>query len=327
MNDIQRVVFDAIKAEDAKTKKDYNQALREKILDVMGMETWDYYAFMDNQYKIFAIIRDMFPVMTKAGLQNKFDRWVDFHDVAVGDKPYFTVEDNNIYATVTTSRGNADVDRQAIKDRKFSVTTANESIKFYDELDRFMTGEITIERMTMKALDAHLNSTALKISDAIYNSYSSVGTNYKATGAFDSSTLNSIIEHVKASTGASKVQIFGTSTALSNVDDIAGRSDAEIEQFNGMGFYGYFRGHELIALPQAYRPNTSSQTFAVNTNYLVIVPADTKIGKVVFEGDVFIKSTDSTDRNDKQLEIMYDRRMGVAAITVAEGQYGIYKFA
>lgn len=327
MKDIQRVVFDAIKAEDLKTKQEYNDVLRKRILDVMGTDKWDYYTFMDNQYKVFAIISEMFPVMTKAGLVGKFDRWVDFHDVAVGDKPYFTVEDNDIYATVTTSRGNADVDRQKINDRKFTVTTANESIKFYDELDRFMTGEITIERMTMKAVEAHLNSTAIKISDAIYNSYSAVGTNFKATGSFDAATLNLIIENVKAASGASKVQIFGTSTALSNVGDIAGRSDAEIEQFNGMGFYGFFRGHELIALPQAYRPNTSGQTFAINTNYLVIVPAEIKIGKVVFEGDTFIKATESDVRNDKQLEVLYDRRMGVGAITVAEGRYGIYKFA
>lgn len=324
---IQKVVFDAINAEDNMTKKQFEDVLREKILDVLGSETWDYYEFMDKQYKVFAIISEMFPVMTKAGLANKFDRWVDFHDVAVGDKPFFTVEDNEIYSTITTSRGNADIDRQTIKDRKFSVSTQNEAIRFYDELDRFMTGEITIERMTMKAVDAHLNSTAIKVSDAIYNSYSSIATPFKVTGAYDADNLNSIIENVKAATGATKVQIFGTSTALSNIDDIAGRSDAEVEQFNGMGFYGYFRGHELISLPQAYRPNTASNTFAVNVNYLIIVPADTKIGKVVFEGDVFIKAVDSNVRSDKQLEILYDRRMGVAAVTVAEGQFGMYKFA
>lgn len=327
MKDLQKVVFDALSAEDTGMKKQYNDVLRERILDVLGTDEWNYYAFMEKKYQVFAIMAEMFPVMTKAQLAGKFDRFADFHDVAVGDSPYFITEDNNIYATVTTSRGNADVDRQKIVDKKFNIPTVVESIKLYDELDRFMKGEITVERMTTKAVDAHANSIAIKISDAIYNSYSAVGTPWKATGAFDASVLNLIIENVKAATGAARVQIFGTSTALSNVADIAGYSDEEKLLFNGIGYYGSFRGHDLIALPQAYRPNTETNVFAVNNDYLLILPADEKIVKVVFEGEVWIDSVDSKIRSDKQLEIQYDRNVGVGAITTVDGMYGLYRFS
>lgn len=323
---IKKVTFDAVKAEDLTTRKQFNEALREKIKEVVGGE-WNYYSFMDKKYQVFEIIADMFPVAVQASLAGKFERFADFHDTAMGDQNVFTVEDNEIYPVWTASRGNGDIERQKIVDRKFTVPTQTKSIKFYDELDRFMAGDITVDRMTMKAVDAHGNYVGSLISDTIYNSYSAVGTNYKFTGAYDADELNTIIEGVKAATGADRVQIFGTTTALSNVADIAGYSDAEILQFNGQGYYGSFRGNDLIALPQAYKAGVDPKEFAVSSNHLIILPADQKIVKVAFEGAPFVGMQEGLDRNDKQIEILYDRRVGASAITVTEGLYGLYFFS
>lgn len=327
MSDIQKTAYNAVTGNDANlTKKQLNDAIREKIKDVCG-GTFDYYKYMNKQWEIFAIIAELMPAATQASLAGKFDSFAEFKDTAMGDKNYFNVEDNRIYPLVTSARGNSDVERNKIIDRNLTVVTERKAITFYDELDNFMAGKITIERMSEKAVEAHGHFVGELVSDTIYNSYSAVNTLYKFTGAYDAAELVTIIEQVKAATGADRLQIFGTTTALANITDVAGTSDREKERFNGFGFYDTFRGTDLIALPQSYRAGTDPQTLAVNNANLIILPADEKIVKVVFEGVPVINSGESKDRNDEQIEISYARRVGAVALTVPEGMYGLYRFS
>ena len=318
---LQFTAFEAV----ANNDEAMGQAIRDKINEVCGGE-WNYWAFMENQYKVYALISQLMPSAENAGLKDKFNRFADFHDVAMGEKQYFDVEDNEIYTLYTCSRGNGDIERRKIVDRKITVATVAKAIKLYAEFDSFMAGTIDLGRLSEKAVTAHINFIGELISDTIYNSYSSVGTDYKATGTFDEATLLGIMEDVKAATGATRLQIWGSVTALSNVSDIFGYSDAQKELANGLGYYGNFRGADLIALPQAYASG-SVGTFKVNNNYIIILPADEKIVKVVFEGNAYVGMADGMDRNDEQTEIIYKRRIGAAALTLPVGKYGLYKFA
>lgn len=325
LTDIQKLFRDAYTGISSNySKDDLQNAVRNAIQDACGGE-WNYYNFMDNRYKVFAIIAENMPVAMNASLAGRFGEFAEFKDTAMGDLNYFTVEDNTIYPIYTSARGNGDVERQKIIDRNFSVPTQMKTVKLYDELDRFMSGKIDFARMTDKATTAHENYVGQLISDAIYGSYASVGTPFKATGAFDAATLQDIMENVKAATGAERLNVWGATSALGNITDGAGYSDRAKDGFNSVGFYDTFRGADLFALPQAYQPGT--QNFAVNRDYIIVLPANEKIVKVVFEGETLVNMNDGMNRNDLQPEILYGRRVGASAITVAEGKYGIYKFA
>lgn len=324
LTDTQRLFLDAYTGVSANySKNDLQEAVRNAVKDACGGE-WNYYNFMDNRYKVFSIIAQNMPVVMNASLAGKFGQFAEFKDTAMGDLNYFTVEDNTVYPILTSARGNGDVERQKIVDRNFSVPTQMKIVKFYDEFDRFMAGKIDLARMTDTATTGFEHYVGQLISDSIYNAYASVGTPFKATGVFDAPTLQGIIEHVKAATGAERLNIWGTTTALGNISDGAGYSDNAKDRFNNLGYYDTFRGTDLFALPQGYKPQT--QTFAVNTDYVIILPANEKIVKVVFEGEALVNMNDGMNRNDLQPEILYGRRVGAAAITVPEGKFGIYKF-
>lgn len=318
-SELQQLAYDAIN-----TDISLGDAVREKIKEICGGE-WNYYRFMDKKNQVFEIISELMPAATQAGLGDKFNGFADFKDTAMGDKPYFVVEDNKNYPVYTSARGNGDIERHKIVDRNFKVDTDAKSIKFYDELDMFMANKIDLGRLTEKAVSAHGNYVGQLIATTIYNSYSSVGTDYKATGSFDADTLLGIIEQVKSETGAERLQIFGSVTALANISDGFGYSDGSKDSANQLGFYDTFRGTDLIALPQA--KVAGGTTFAVNNSYVIILPADEKIVKVLFEGEPFVGMADNMDRNDLQTEILYSRRIGAAAITAVDGAYGLYKFA
>jgi hypothetical protein len=325
MTDLQKLAFDASNsiARDGYTKEQLNDAVRNAVKDACGGE-WNYYKFMENRYKVFAIMAEIMPVSMHANLAGKFDGFAEFKDTAVGDKPYFIVEDQTTYPVVTIARGNQDIDRNKIIDRNFTIATITKGIKFYEELDMFMAGKMDMGRLTEKASIGMANYTGELISDTIYNSYSAVGTNYKVTGAFDASTLANLIEHIKAANSVDTVQIFGTTTGLVNVADGFGYSDRAKDSANSVGYYGTFRGTDLFALPQAYGAGTTA--FKVNTTSIIILPASEKIVKVLFEGEALINMTDGMGRNDMQPEIFFSRRIGAGAITVPEGKYGLYRF-
>ena len=322
----QKLAYDAVTGipKEGFTKEQMNEAVRNIVREACGGE-WNYYRFMENQYKVFAIMAEVMPVAMGASLGNKFDGFCDFKDTALGDKPYFWVEDSMVYPVYTSARGNGDIERQRIVDRNFTVPTNIKSIKFYEEFDLFMAGKMDMARLTEKATISMANYVGELISDTIYGSYAAVDTEFKATGAYAAATLATIIENVKAATGADRLQIFGTTTALGNVADGAGYSDRARDGFNALGYYDTFRGTDLYALPQAYAAST--KTFKVNTAHIIILPANEKIAKVLFEGDALVAMKDGTNRNDMQPEVLFTRRIGAAAITVPEGKFGFYKFS
>lgn len=326
-SDNQKLVYDATTGsiKEGFTKEQMNESVRNVVREACGGE-WNYYKFMENRYKVFAIMAEVFPVAMNASLAGKFDDFADFKDTALGDKPYFRVEDNQVYPVYTAARGNGDIERQKIIDRNFTIPTVIKSIKFYDEFDLFMAGKMDMARLTEKATISMVNYVGELISDTIYGSYAAIDTEFKATGAFAVATLVSIIENVKAATGADRLQIFGTTTALAVVaGDGTGYSDRAKDEFNSLGYYSTFRGTDLIALPQAYRAQT--QTLAINSAHIIILPAGEKIAKVLFEGEALVDMKDGMNRNDMQPEVLFTRKIGAAAITVPEGKFGFYKFA
>ncbi len=323
MEGISRIAFDAITGNPVgKTKLEMSNAVRAAVLEACGGE-WNYYKFMDNEFKVYAIISEVMTSAMNASFANRFSAFADFKDEAMGDKTYFTVEDAKVYPMYSVARGDGDVERQKIIDRKFKVDTVKKAIKLYEELDQFMAGRMDFGRLVEKATIAWENYIGLLISDTMYGSYAAVDTPYKATGAYDADTLAGIIEHVKAATSAVGLQIWGSSTALGSISDGFGYSDAAKDRANSLGYWGEFRGTTMFEFPQAYRP--LSQTLGVNTAHIIILPADEKIIKVVFEGEVFVGRSEG-ERNDEQIEFKISRRVGAGAIVLPEGNFGIYKF-
>jgi hypothetical protein len=325
MNDLQKLAFSAYKGKsETKNESELNSAIREAVREACGGE-WNYWKFRKNYTDVFALIVQLMPAAQAAGLGGKYDRFADLQDTAMGDKPYFTVDDTNIYPVYTSSRGNADIERQKITKRNFTVSTDVKAIKFYDELDMFMAGKVDFAELTDKANSGMMHHVGQLISDTIYGSYSAIDTEFKVTGAYDAASLSSIAKYVRTANNTEKLQIWGDIDALANISDGFGYSDSAKDRANALGYYDSFRSMELIVLPQAFTPLT--QTFAVNASFVIILPANEKIVKVLFEGDPVLEmSTDALARNDMQMEIYYGRRVGAAALTVPEGKFGMYIF-
>ena len=298
--------------------------IREVVKAACGGE-WYFYSFKANEYKVFAVLAELLPVSINASLGATFDRFAEIKDDALGDMTSFHVEDNRLFPVATCANGTQNIERRTITNSVFTVPTSQKGIKIYAELDAMMSGRISFANMVARVGASFANEIGYMISNAIYGSYSSVGTEFKATGAFDEDTLDDIIANVMSATGAQRVNIFGDVKALKQLANIFGYSDTAKDQANALGFYGNYGTAECIALPNAYIAGTN--TFAVNRNHIIVIPADEKIVKVVMEGQPIITQTDYSNRQDLQTEYTFIRKMGAAAMTTINGGFGFYKFS
>ena len=299
---------------------DTNDMIRGLVLDACGGE-WNYYKFMENQYKVFAVLAELMPASMQATIGGAFDSFANFKDTAMGDENAFVVPDNKLFKVLTVARGMV-AERQRIDNKVISVPTEMKMINVYTELDEFLAGKVDWAAMNAKIMGSFANHVGDMIYTSITGAYSGLVAGVKHTGAFDADKLMELVEQVQAYSGVSDVAVLASKRSLRQVVDIAGYSDAEKERFNNFGYYGTFSGVDLLEIPQAFKNGTSS--LIVSNTELYIVPMGGKIVNVAFEGTPFVGMTDALDRNDLQPQIMYGRRIGVAAMTAPDGQFGIY---
>ena len=321
LTDLQKLSLDTYKGTVQKySKAEAENAIRNAIIDACGGE-WNFYNFQKNKWDVYQVISELLSVGIGELLVDKFNRFADIRDVELGDNPEFLVEDTSLFRVASIANGNTDIRRQKLYNKKLIVPVEKLAIKIYEELDRFLAGRIDWNKMIDRVQLSFGNEIALRIYNAIHSSYDSLAAPFKEQGTFDEGKLLDMVAHVEASTGQAAA-VFGTKKALSNikVDDA---SDAMKDEFNSLGFYGVFRGTELIQLPQAHIPGTYN--FAIDDNFLLVVPNGERIVKVVLEGDAYAYDTPPGSRNDEQIEFFFGRKAGVGVLLA--DRFGIYRLA
>jgi len=323
---LEKIAYNAVTGEDKEfSTKTSSDLIRKEIFDLMGGE-WSKNQFNHNINLIYEIIEQTIPVASQAKLGNSLNILADFRTADLGDKIFVKVKNNKVYAVQAAADGVGQVLRQKITEDGFFVSTNWVLITLYDEFTKFMNGDMDFAEMTQKINDAHEQYVGELIYDTINDSYSDLNTENVYTGASDASEINDVITSVKKRTGANSVMLIGTETALSNVSDVAGYSDSDKDMFNGMGFYGRFRGNAMMALPQSARAGSDGETDTINDDQILVVPADEEIVVVVYEGDVDVDS-DSRMKNNKQFELTVGRKIGAHAKITPNDMYGIIRFA
>lgn len=303
------------------SKADGENAIRKAILDAVGGE-WSPYAFEANKQKVFAIMAEVLSEPLQAIFIDQFNGFADFKNVELGENNVFIINNNDLFKVATISDGNTDIRRQTIGQRKLTVSTEKIAVKIYVELDLFLAGRVDWADMITRVAKSFQVEIGTRIYNTIYNSYSSLTSPYAISGAFSETNLADLVAHVQAKTGASNVVIYGTKKALAKITNL-NLSDSMKDQLNMTGYLGTFQGTPCLALPQSHTSGTD--TFAVNDSFLLVLPADEKIVKFVYEGKPYVYDTPIGARNDEQLEYFYSIKCGVSAMIAT--YYGIYRLA
>ena len=307
--------------------EDGNDLLRKAIMEVAGCKDgWDYYTFQHNKNLVFKLLSEVLEETVGEAIINKYNDWVDFRSVALGDTIEFRVPNTDLFEVGIVADGTDNLRRQRIMHGKIAMQSFQLGVKIYEEFLMFRLGRINWVDLVNRVAKSVDNALMQIIVKQIENAYGTqeLGDNYTFKGTYADEELVRVIQNVEAKTGQ-RVAIYGSASALAKVrmESSALFSERDKEDLRNNGHVGMFNGRECIELPNFMDKNDN---LVLSNAHLFIVPAGTKIIKLLNEGNAEVyEVTDQHNRADNQIEYQFVSRyqLGVLKSNV----YGVIEIA
>lgn len=306
---IMNVLFSILHLEKNHTKRDLRRAMRDH-----GREFYD-------------VIEEVIDFKVTKGFEESefFNEFVDYRNLARGDRQEFWADKDTLLAVTKVSGNHHDVSLQRLPEgAPITVPTSVYMCGVGADIDRLLTG---IEDF-QKLIDAVAESYVQKIQNDIYAEAmkaTSVPTALKGSGDLVKATFDQIIEDVSAANGNASVKIIGTRTALAKITALADVDWAtpEMKQdVSRFGRLGTYEGATLVEIPQRFAPDVdfgvqqANLARLINNKTILIVAGDDKWVKFVDVGETEIyevtEKGKGSGRIDDIREYTAQREMGIA---------------
>lgn len=303
----------------AEASKYTDQAIREAFFEILGEDKLTWQNFRNHKNEIFTVIENVLSVNLPSAWENSpfYNQFVEVKNGALGDKNEFYVEDNSILVTSRFSGNHWDTDRQKLQGRKgFSVSTEWIYLRVYDDLERFLIGAITLPEMLAKLQKGFQN----EIDGRIYASFNGIGTYlpsaFQEKGSYDRGLMNDLIQRVQIAS-QKEVIIAGTRTALSHIAEginTAWLANSQKEEMatTGMLVENIGLPANAVVIPQTFLRGTYD--FRVDNNVIHVLPANSKLIKMFYEGDVRARDLDSQMTHDQTFDSQVQVKLGCGVI-------------
>lgn len=299
---------------------DGTSAIRNMLNEACGGD-FNYKNFREYKYRVFSLIEELVDVTLGTIITDQYEPLAEVKTVALGDRPYFKVNDNSLFRVARIASGTNDLRRQKITNRQFTVDTDDFGVKIYTETELLQAGRIDFPEWIQRIGMSFAHDLGIRIHEAIKASYSLLNATYGVTGSLDEDALLDMVSHVEAKTGK-KAVIYATRKMARKLTGALDKSDAMKDTANAVGYIDTIAGVPIFLLPQAHKVGTDE--FEIDDNTILIVPDGEKIVRVLIEGEaVVLETSDEGARNDRQVEYMLTKKMGVGVISTSV--YGIYK--
>lgn len=326
--DLARGEFSLHVDKDKVTRKDLEEYLRDKInKDILKGATL-FQAFRRNNLTIFEIVEEIVNVTISEDIfESAFvEAFVEFKNRALGDTSAFYSE-GGLLSVATFAGNHWDTNRQAI-DLGDEVTLPKEwvYIHVYEELERFLLGITTLEKLT----DKIYKSVNKFIQDRIYAQFQNVAnavpTDFTRQGNSEEA-VGELCDLVQAAGGYASLTIAGTKGALRKLAGIIPDkmfANSQKEAKASTGSIGEWEGNKLLIIPQTLKSGTFE--LALDDNMLFIMGGDVKPIKVEFIGDTR-SDMDTTGKkyNDMTVDIQVQTLMGMGLLLPP--YFGVFTFA
>ena len=277
--------------------------------------------------ELFALIETVVQQTSEDGLKGNefFNSFVEYKNLALGDKNSFYVEDDNRIIVSSVAEGSQSVRRQKLEGgSEFSVTTNLKAAKVYEEMNRLIAGRADINDLIRKVSEAFIENDLNEIYAEFVKAMNSIEAPYgnlNAAGTFDEDTLLGIIEHVETANNADAV-IVGSRAALRKVTT-AVQADQQKDDMYNMGYYGRFNGTPMVRMRQ--RHAVGSTNFILPENDLYIIAGEDRFIKHITEGTTDIVTKGYWENQDLTQEYAMFQRTGNAIVMSKKA--GIYRVA
>lgn len=314
-NDLARGDFSLHVDKEKVGRADLEQYLRDTInKDILKGATL-YQAFRRNNITLFEIVEEIVNITISDDFKDIpfIDNFVEFKNRALGDETAWYSEGKS-YVTVASFAGNHwDTNREALDaGEEFTLKKEWVYVHVYEELERFLLGIVSLERLT----DVIYKSFNKYIKERIYVMFQSIMSvvpkEFSANGNSEEAVGN-LCDLVQAAGGYSNLTIAGTKGALRKLGAIIPDkyfADSQREAKASIGNIGEWEGNKLMVIPQVIKPGTFE--LALDNDVIFIMGGDVKPIKLEFIGDTRTQEvTDGRINNDMTYDLQVQTCFGL----------------
>lgn len=310
------------------TRRDLEDYLREKINNDILKGATLYQAYRRNNIVLYEIVEEIVNVTIGEDVLNSpfIDAFVEVKNRKLGDTTEFYSE-GGLLSVATFAGNHWDTNRQAL-DLGEKITLPREwiYIHVYEELERFLLGIVTLEKLVDKIyksinkyIQDRLYAQFVNVANAVPAAFSAQGNSEEAVGH--------LCDLVQAAGGYGALTIAGTKGALRKLAQVVPDkmfSNSQKEAKATTGSIGEWEGMKLMVIPQTLKSGTFE--LALNDDQLFIMGGDTKPIKLEFFGDTR-SNTDTTGKknNDMTVDVQVQTLMGMGL--VLSPYFGVFTFA
>ena len=294
--------------------------------DMLGGKTL-YQAVRRNKIELYEIVEELVNTAINEDVLNSpfIDAFVEVKNRGLGDKTEFYSE-GGLLSVASFAGNHWDTDRQLL-DIGDVITLPKEwiFIHVYEDLERFLLGITTIEKM----MDKVYKSVNKYMQDRIYAQFNNIANavpaDFSASGNTEAG-LGALVDKVQAAGGYSSITIAGTKAALRKLaaavpDKMFANSQKEAKAQTGS--IGTWEGNNLMVIPQTLKSGTFE--LALSDSKVFILGGDTKPIKLEIFGDTRTKSnTDGQANNDMSIDAQIQVKFGLGLLLPS--YFGVYTF-
>lgn len=309
------------------TKRDLEQKLRDTINnDILGGKTL-FQAYRRNKLVLFEIIEEIVTTAIGEDIMNSpfIDAFVEVKNRALGDNTAFYSEGGML--SVASFAGNHwDTNRQSIDlGEEFTLPKEWYYIHVYDELERFLLGIASLDKLVDKVYKAINKYMSDRIYAQFQNVANSVPAEFTASGNTEEA-LGDLCDLVQAAGGYGSLTIAGTKAALRHFVDVVPDktfANSQKEAKASTGTIGEWEGNKLMVIPQTLKSGTFE--LALSKKQVFIMGADVKPIKLEFIGDTRTTEYDETNTNDMTRGLQIQTQIGMGMLLPQ--YFGVFNFA
>lgn len=309
------------------SKKQLEDHLRNKINnDILGGLSM-YQAIRRNNIVMYEIMEQVVEVaIGEEVMDSPFIReFVQFRNRALGDNTAFYYE-GGLLSVASFAGNHWDTNRQSIDlGEEFTLPSEWIYIHVYDELERFLLGIVSIEKL----MDKIYKSINKYIQDRLYVQFQNVAqavpTDFVASGNSEEA-VGTLCDKVQAAGGYASLTIAGTKAALRKLAGIVPDklfADSQREAKAHTGSIGEWEGNKLMVIPQTLKSGTFE--LALNDNQVFILGGDVKPILLEYIGDTRSQMvTDGRVNNDMTYDYQIQTKMAMGMLLPP--YFGVFTF-
>jgi len=309
------------------SKRDLEQKLRDTINNDLLKGKTMYQAMRSNKNVLFEIIEEIVNVtIGEDVLDSPFiDAFVEVKNRRLGDDTEFYSE-GGLLSVASFSGNHWDTNRQSIDiGEKFTLPTEWWYIHVYDELERFLVGAASMDKLVDKMYKSINKYMKDRIHAQFQNVANSVPSDFVASGNTEEA-IGDLCDLVQAAGGYGSLNIAGTKAALRKLAGIVPDkmfADSQKEAKAASGSIGEWEGNKLMVIPQTLKSGTFE--LALSKDQLFIMGGDVKPIKLEIIGDTRTAEYNWQQNNDMTEGLQVQTKMGLGLLMPS--YFGVFNFA